>query len=580
VLVHIRQLLKENSPLVYVLLGLVSGSVVWFGVSFWPKHDPWSAAAILAVISAVVVMALTLMLTIGPGFTRQLGVLTLLLGGAFALVSVWLIVQLPDPSLSANRGGNVLTVSWSLSSIVLTYILLPFIQAWPGRHQGRYRYRDLYCHSWDNFFILLVAGMLTLAYWLLMVLWVMLFKMVGISLFETLFFNVFFPCLSLPVVFSLGIRLARSHEKIIGALRNIAQSLCFFLMPLTALITLIFAASLPFTGLQPVWDTGYSTPILLCLIGANLLFVNGIFQDGETRPYRSTLAHLTEVALLVLPVYAVIGVYSVYLRIDQYGVTPNRFFLMVLVIVASCYSFVYALAVLRRTPVWLGAIRQGNQMIALLICLLILLIHSPLLNPLAWSARDQLNRLLSEKISAQDFDFGALKFHFGSPGLNALQHLRQLPEHEPLAESLQTWLTAVDEATSYYQWKNHKQSDGISDQPMVEFIEGNGSVPDGFLQLLGENQCRKNICYLLAADFDHDGVDELLFFDMDDRWVAPDLYDQQDDGLWKREGTVGQGLNKERRHELIDRLKQQHYRLVAPPYQALQVGEAVYLFER
>ena len=398
-------------------------------------------------------------------------------------------------------------------------MLIPFIQAWPTRRHGRYRYADLYRYSWDNFFILLVAALLTLAYWLLIVLWVMLFKMIGIALFEIVFFNSVFPWLSLPVVFSLGIRLARKHDQVIGALRHIALSLCFFLMPLTAVITVLLGLSLPFTGLQPIWDTGYSTPVLLCLLGTNLLFINGIFQDGAARPLHGGLARLFELALVLLPVYALISAYSVYLRIDQYGLTPNRFLLMVLVVVATCYSLVYLVAVFRRSSSWLGLIRPGNQIIALAICVLILLVHSPLLNPVAWSAGTNTIACLTGKVSATNFDFGALKFRLGRPGLNYLQQLNTLPADHPLKDALRTQLIAVNEAQTYYQWQKHKQSDGRAAFPQVETVDDNATVPKDFFQVLGDEQCRTETCYVLPVDLDRDGAEELIFFDMRDQWL-------------------------------------------------------------
>lgn len=572
--------LIESSVLLYLVIGFVQGGVGWAGVFWWPKSHPLAASVVLCAMTAIAVMGLTAQLTAGKHFNRQVLVLILLLGGVVGLASAWVMWQMPGSSQPSNRGGTVLMTSWTVSSFVLAYILIPFIQAWPTRKQGRYRYSDLYRHSWDNFFILLVAAMLTLGFWLLIVLWVMLFKMVGIELFETLFFNAVFPWLSLAMVFSLGVRLARTHESVIGALRKIALSLCSFLMPLTAVITILLGGSLPFTGLSPIWDTGYSTPILLCLISANLLFVNGIVQDGTVRSLPGGLVRLYELSMVLLPVYAVIGIYSVSLRIDQYGLTPNRIFLLALVFVATCYSVVYASAVLWRSAVWMGIIRQGNMVIALMIGALILLLHSPVLNPMALSAGDQYQRLVTQRILPQEFDFGALKFHLGSPGLAYLQQLKQLPAEHPLTPTLRTWLLAVDEATSYSQWKRHKQSEGIADHPLVEFVTDSHTVPQEFLQMLDEDQCRKATCYLFPVDLDRDGVEELVLLNMQERWSVLELYDVDDTGQWVQQGRLGNSMRKEQRRALVDQLRQQQHRVVSPHYQDLEIGGEVFMFER
>jgi|LGOV01.1.fsa_nt_gb hypothetical protein len=573
------QLSAKKNLSIYLLIGFLQGVVAWAGFSFWPKESQLAAFLVLGMMTAVAVLGLTLQLTLGDRFNRQVLFLGLILGVVFTLVSVWLIYQLPDFPRTSDNGAEILLVSWSLSSILLAYILIPFVQAWSGRKNRHYNYTDLYRHSWDNFFVLLVATILTVAFWLLIVLWAMLFKMVGILLFKDLFFNPLFIFISLPVVLSLGIRMALVHENIIGALRKIALSLCYFLMPLSAVITILFGLSLPFTGLQPIWDTGYSTPILLCLLGANILFINGIFQDGSTPPYRGGLSRLVEIATLSMPVYAAIAIYSVYLRISQYGVTPNRFFLMVLVGVALCYSCAYTVAVFRRSQMWMGSIRQGNVFIALLISALIILIHSPLLNPVAWSAKDQYQRLISQKITTADFDFGALKFKLGLPGHIYLQQLRDLPPEHPLQSEIHGRILTVDAAQSYYQWKNNKEDQPLADHVMIETIDGSTIVPETFIDGLGAEQCHRATCYVLVIDLNRDAHEELIFFDMDEDWSAPQLYVQIDNGEWVKQGSFGTSMGKKRRQELIDKLKKEPYQAVDQQYQSLKVGEEVYWFK-
>ena len=79
-------------------------------------------------------------------------------------------------------------------------------------------------------------------------------------------FSSYFLCFSLPLFFSLGMRMGRENEKVIGLLRGVVLALCRFLLPLSALIVIVFTFALPFTGLEPIWDTGYSTPIMLWLV--------------------------------------------------------------------------------------------------------------------------------------------------------------------------------------------------------------------------------------------------------------------------------------------------------------------------
>jgi hypothetical protein len=141
-----------------------------------------------------------------------------------------------------------------------------------------------------------------------------------------------FLWLVLPVVFSLGMRMGRENEKVIGLLRGILLTLCRFLLPLGALITVLFTLTLPFTGLQPVWDTGYSTTLLLMLAIINLFLVNGVFQEGhQGSVYPVALKRLVNASLLCLPVLVGLAAYASWMRIDQYGLTPSRIMALLLV---------------------------------------------------------------------------------------------------------------------------------------------------------------------------------------------------------------------------------------------------------
>ena len=372
----------RSNVTVFILSGFIQGLACRLAIEYWPRSNQLQTSFLPAAMIGIVIFCFILQMSVSKQRRRGNLPAAVGIGGLFVLLTLWYILQLPDTTTHPNSWKGVVTVSSMLGGTLLLYFVLPFVQSWPDREHGRLRYPDLFRHSWDNFFVLLVAVLLTSAYWLLIVLWVMLFNMIGIRLFRDIFFNVTFAWLSLPVVFALGIHIGLTHDRIITALRRIVLSLCGWLMPLLALITLLFGASLPFTGLTPVWNTGYSTPILLCLIGANIVLLNGIFQDGANPVrYPAPLLRLIETAMLLMPVFALLGAYSTWLRIDQHGLSPKRIYLVILLVIAGSYSFAYAFAVFRRNKPWMGTIRPANTAIALLVCLSIILVHSPLINP-------------------------------------------------------------------------------------------------------------------------------------------------------------------------------------------------------
>ena len=564
---------------VFILSGFIQGLACRLALAYWPQSNQLQTAFITAAMIGIVIFCFILQMSVSE--QRRHGNLpaALGIGGLFALLALWYILQLPDTTTHPNSWKGVVTLSSILSGTLLFYFMLPFVQSWPDREHGCCRYTDLFRHSWDNFFVLLVAVLLTGAYWLLIVLWVMLFKMVGIPLFKDIFFNATFAWLSLPVVFALGIRIGLTHDRIITALRRIVLSLCGWLMPLLALITLLFGASLPFTGLTPVWDTGYSTPILLCLIGANIVLLNGIFQDGSNQVrYPSPLLRLIEIAILLLPVFAILGAYSTWLRIDQYGLSPKRIYLVLLLVITCSYSFAYAFAVFRKNKPWMGAIRPANTAIALLVCLSIILVHSPLINPVAVSTRYQLHRLFSGRIEPEKFDFGALKFQFGIPGIKALQKLADLPADTPLMKKITAQLAAVNKADSYYSWKKQQGKKQHSTPPKFTLLGNDNISLQGLAKAIEQEQCQIQPCVLYPVDLDKDNQKEMILIDTRHYYHQMVLFARDDNGNWQKQGFLGDEIGPENQKKLVEVLKTVKVRPVPARYQSLQIGTTVYHF--
>jgi len=564
----------------YVLTGLIQGVACYLAITCWPKGNLWGSALTLAGVVGIVVGCLTLQFT---GRKSQLSwriAAAALMGGIFALPAAWCVIQSPADDIPYNQWQSVLTASAVSSSLVLLSILLPFVQAWPNREHGHFRYPDLFKHSWDNFFILLVAAMLAAAYWLLIVLWAMLFKMVGIPLFKTVFFTLPYASITLPLVFSLGIHIGFSHDQVIGTLRQITLSLCTLLMPLVALITILFALSLPFTGLQPIWDTGYSTPILLCLVGANILVFNGIFQDGQQKsPYPPLLRKGIEATMLLLPFFSAIGVYSTALRISQYGLTPHRIYLAVLLVVGCSYSLSYGFAVLKHSSVRMGAIRPANTVIALMICLFILLLHSPLFNPAAISVRNQMHRLLSGKVQPEKFDFGALKFQLGKNGMNALNRLNALPENDTLRKKITAELVRVNTAQGYYDWNESRTRKATTPSPRFTMLGSDTVTLDGLEDILPEEQCRLSPCYVYPIDLNNDTIKELILIEQPPMYSPLCLYGRNTENNWEKQGTLGAEMSADKQAEIVKLLKKSSPRAAAPRYQSVQIGKTIYHFQ-
>ncbi|UXL38839.1 MULTISPECIES: DUF4153 domain-containing protein [Pseudomonas] len=539
----------------YLAIGLVQGLVLWLATSMGDTGVRY------ALITAVLVGGINLLL-LGENI-RQRGVAWLVLGltAVMAAISGWVFLDGDE----YWRAGSWLVGSWSFFGVVITYVCTVFILSWPTR-EGRFpRYEDLFRHAWDTVFIVLLGVLLNAVFWALLLLWGGLFKMLGIVALNKLFSTDGFICVSLAMVFALGVHMGREKDRVIGLLRGILLALCRFLLPLSALIVIVFSFALPFTGLEPIWDTGYSTPIMLWLVAVNLFLLNGVFQDGtQGSGYPTWLVRVIDLCLLCLPVLVVLAGYSTWLRIEQYGLTPSRVLAMLLVLVIFVHSMAALWAVLVPQPVWLGRLRLSNPLIALLCVALLLAIHTPWFSPLQLSANNQVQRVLSGKTPVDTFDADTLRNRLGPQGKQA---------YEALLAQVEQGLVLTEPGREVLLRRLKEVSTGNGPRESDRLLEWIGPKVEGSEQFdaqeIGGPSCWAPGCALWAVDLDQDGQVEVLQLPKN-KWSEPlSFYTRDTQGKWRRAGTYA---GDESALALIEQIRQGNVKVVKPRYQSLQIG--------
>lgn len=542
-----------RSLLYYVVIGLLQGLVLLTTVL--GRGEVLGFGLSVAVCVAVVVAGLNLQL-LGSA-VRQRGTgwlvlgLSLLIGG----ISAWVF--------AAERMGW-LQQTWCLAAVVLGYIGTAFILAWPTREGLRPRYEDLFRHAWNNVFILFLAQMLTGLFWQLLWLCALLFRMLGIAQVKEAVESPVFLWLVLPVVFSLGMRMGRENEKVIGLLRGILLTLCRFLLPLSAAITVLFTLTLPFTGLQPVWDTGYSTSLLLALAIINLFLANGVFQDGrQASAYPAPLKRLVDACLLCLPVLVGLAAYASWMRIDQYGLTPSRILALLLVAVMLVHGLAAAWAVLASRQGWLNSLRLSNPWIALFSAVLVVLFYTPLLAPQALSAKNQVERLISGRTPVSDFDARNLYHDLGQPGRDAFAQLeQQLRAGELLDAPGRAQLLAMIEEV-------HRPALAVERGPKLEWLGPVQSSSEALADsTLADSQCGGKGCYLWAVDLDGDGHNEVLMIPRH-TYASRLFVFTWDNREWREVGSMSGDM--ENLDGLANRIREGAVKLVTPRYKTLSI---------
>lgn len=579
-----RSTLTQKTVLLAAAIGAIQGLVGWLFGEYWSDDDDvitsffTERSTLFAFFNFAIVGGLCAQLLLKNKLEKQEWCMALGTGLLFAMLGYWSLHREIADNYKYGY-GYLFENFWFF--LLFAYVLIPYLQAWRGRANKQYQYHDLYRHSWDNFFIVAVGLLLSGIYWLLIVLWVALFKILGIKIFEEIFFDNSFIWISNMMVIGIGITIGINNDQIIGTLRNIALAICKLLMPLTAVITILFTVTLPFVGLRPVWDTNHSTPILIILIVANIFFVNGIVQDTLNVKYPSVLKKLVNISLFMMPVLAITAAYSTWLRINQYGLSPDRIYSTLIILVAFCYSFSYPWAAIKSQSQWLEKIRKPNIYIGIVICALVIITHSPLLDPFRISASNQYHRLMENKIEIDDFDFGALRYKFGKPGRYYLQKIRDLTEHERLTE-IQAKLVLLDKTKTYHLWKKYlpKTEKLIRDNIEVLSVPSLGltsdrKIPESFYRALNPRDCRTS-CYLLFLDINHDGQEEIIKFTNLDNPYSADVYGLSDNE-WVNLGEYRSiGVPQK---DIDVHLIETGVKLIDPKYQNLVIGESEWDFE-
>ncbi|MBO9541349.1 DUF4153 domain-containing protein [bacterium] len=260
-----------------------------------------------------------------------------------------------------------------------------------------------------------------------------LFTVIGLQLVADMFFDplFFFPFTTTLFAWSIHHRQTRGFTP-----QKLRQQVSFYawLTPLASGIALLFLASLPFTGLEPLWGTGHATSLMLALQVATLALTSLTVQDGSHEPpFSPRLRGLITLSLFAMPLYAILCAYSLGLRIQQYGWSVSRVWAALLVATIGLWGVGYALAPLKRHDRWLALVPALNKAFATLIVLIAILVNTPLLDAERIAVASQVNRLLEGTAAIKDFDFAYLKSHSGKYGHDAYQRLASLTAHPQAA---------------------------------------------------------------------------------------------------------------------------------------------------
>jgi hypothetical protein len=400
----------------------IAGAVVGFLVHILSEDSNTKEAWRIALMVALMVAGVATAFVVERGRVIP----SLIFASAAALIMGFTAYWNGGPEGWSNWEG------WRMACAALTVaIAAPLFQAWgdagmpnPPR-LAQLAYPDLHDRAWMNVVLWFACWLFTGIVWLLIYLIGQLFALIGIDAIEQLMQQSWFGMMLTGGAFGAAAGLMRDRERILITLQTVVRRVLSVLVPILGVALLLFLASMLVTGLSPLWEaTKSTTPIVISAAIVAIILANAAIGDSEGDEAKVRLVRIGAMALgaTLLPL-GIIAAISTGLRINQYGLTPDRLWAVVFGGIACAYGLAYLVILIRRRGGWMADIRPANVRLAIGLCGLAFVLAMPIINFGSWSTASQLARLEDGKVTAEKFDWTAMRFDFGPSGQAAVERL-------------------------------------------------------------------------------------------------------------------------------------------------------------
>ncbi|MCC7347242.1 MAG: DUF4153 domain-containing protein, partial [Variibacter sp.] len=310
-----------------VLLGFAQGVALYilyrtFEQKAWPATDPtvFAPLALTTTFVPVLVMA-----GLGSLRGRTLALWTLAAAAILAGLALHDIARgaIDNFSDQFSRAAGSPTL-WFFCAVGL-FIAHALVTA--GDNDRRFvatypRYFDV---AWKHGVQLALAVLFIGTFWILLWLGAELFRLIKLTALAELLRKPWFAAPATTATFACAIHVTDVRAGLVRGMRTLTLTLLSWLLPLMAALTAAFLLALPFTGLEPLWNTRRATHVLLAAAAALVFLLNAAYQDGAAEtPLARILRYAEMVAAVALVPLVAISAYGLTLRVQQYGWTPER----------------------------------------------------------------------------------------------------------------------------------------------------------------------------------------------------------------------------------------------------------------
>ncbi len=411
----------------FAVIGTLAGLAIW-GAGEWADAEASRMAQTTHILTWVF-FGQVLILS-GPLPVRKAGLYAAGLSAIAVSLYFWASFRF-DAVPESARSFNT-----ALALLIVASVPLPFFVARETAPGGWRDYAALFDTASSMSLRALGASVFCGLFWLAYRLCEELLGLVGIDFLEALSDKDWFVWTISGLTIGLALQVLNERRQIVTTLRGLIHHLVRLLLPPIALAITVFIVAIPIQGLDAIFGAVSSAATLLAMtIGAIGLITASVDEADENAARHPVFVWTARLLALLLPVLPGVALYAIYVRVAQYGWSPDRVAAATVGSIALGYAVLYALAQIRRHA-WRSAIRLANIVMALIATATAAMWLTPLLNAERISAQSHVARYLSGALPLDRLDLWRLEGNWGVAGQEALRRLETLPEDHPAKPGL------------------------------------------------------------------------------------------------------------------------------------------------
>ncbi|MFH1806541.1 MAG: hypothetical protein ABID63_16800 [Pseudomonadota bacterium] len=377
------------------------------------------------------------------------------------------------------------------------------------------------------------------------------------------------------LAFATGLLLVRMMDHLLVPVRQVIGAMFRVLYPLQALGLLLFLILAAFGGWRIFLarEDGVWWTVIAGAFALSYLLFGTVQADNRPTLFGRYGDRVFRATLWMAPLLSLMALAAIYVRIDDYGLTPSRLYGVWVAVFSLIATFWLACAAFGRRQSTPDALRGTFGHILISAAGVAFILHLPMIDPVSMSVRSQMQRIVADDQPDQN-DLVFMAQDLGKPGEAALIELAGLYPDQ-----------VADIATLRARYiGQNRQEDTVAVDHIPVFPGGTQLTRDQISRLL-ENELKyarqncladgdiadrggQNMCALLLVDLDADGREEAVFFG---KYPFAEMYALQDGKTWQPVLTFRLGSDITP-GSVLEALEAGDYRTVIPRYRDLEIG--------